>query len=103
MFEAYHLSASPSYILLHSWAVNPRDRRFLFDVAVNIATYIPLGMSAWLAIRRFTSPVLAVLSPVVLGALLSASIEMVQLFTPHRVCSAVDLAARCSMSRWRGL
>ena len=79
------------YILFHSWSVNPRDRRFLFDVAVNIATYIPLGMSGWLAIRRFTSPLLAMLSPVVFGALLSGTLEMVQLFTPHRVCSAVDL------------
>ncbi len=93
MFEVRHLSASPFYILLHSWAANPRDRRFLFDVAVNIASYIPLGMSACLAIRRFTSPALAALSSVVLGALLSATIEMVQLFTPHRVCSAVDLVS----------
>ena len=98
VFEVRHLSASPFYILLHSWSANPQDRRFLFDVAVNIAAYIPLGMSAYLAIRRFRSSTLAVLSPVVLGALLSASVEMVQLFTPHRVCSAVDLVSNISGS-----
>lgn len=91
VFEARYLPASPLYILLHSWDANLRDRRFLFDVAVNIAVYIPLGMSAYLAMRRFKSHALGILVPVALGTLLSATIEMVQLFTPHRVCSAVDL------------
>jgi VanZ family protein len=90
-FEARHLPASPLYILLHSWDANLQDRRFLFDVAVNIAIYIPLGMSAYLALRRFKSHALEILLPVALGTLLSASIEMAQLFTPHRQCSAVDL------------
>jgi len=62
-------------------------------VAVNIAVYIPLGISAYLAMRRVESHVLGILSPVALGALLSATVEMVQLFTPHRVCSAVDLVS----------
>ena len=91
VFEARYLPASPLYILLHSWDANLHDRRFLFDVAVNIAVYIPLGMSAYLAMRRFKSHALGILVPVALGALLSATIEMVQLFTPHRVCSALDL------------
>jgi VanZ family protein len=53
--------------------------------------YIPLGASAYLVMRRFKSHVLVILLPVALGTLLSATIEMVQLFTPHRLCSAVDL------------
>ena len=51
-FEVRHLSDSPLYILFHSWDGNVRDRRFLFDVAVNIAIYVPLGATAYLASRR---------------------------------------------------
>jgi VanZ family protein len=90
VFEVRHLPANPLYILLHSWGANLRNRRFLFDVAVNIAIYIPLGMSAYLAMRRFKSRALEIVVPVVLGTLLSATMEMAQLFTPHRECSAVD-------------
>jgi VanZ family protein len=90
-FTAHHLAASPLHILLHSWDANIYDRRFLFDMAVNVAVYIPLGMSAYLAFRRFKSVALEFLAPVALGALLSASMEMLQLFTPHRQCSAIDL------------
>jgi len=67
------------------------DRRFIFDVAVNIAIYVPLGMSGYLAFRRLTSTALCVTAPIVSGAVLSASMEMLQLFTPHRQCSTVDL------------
>ena len=62
-------------------------------MVVNIAVYMPLGGSAYLAMQRFKSNVLAVLSPAALGTLLSATIEMAQLFTPHRLCSAVDLVS----------
>lgn len=91
-FEARPLPASPLYLLLHSWDANLGDRRFLFDVAVNIAIYIPLGMSAYLALRRFRSRVLEILAPVAIGTVLSASMEVIQLFTPHRHCSSIDLA-----------
>jgi VanZ family protein len=50
---------------------------------------VPLGASAYLALRR--NRVLKILAPIAIGLVLSASIEMIQLFTPHRVCSAVDL------------
>ena len=91
VFEARHLAASPLHILLHSWNVNIYDRRLLFDMAVNVAVYVPLGMSANLAFRRFKSIAWEFLAPVALGALLSASMEMLQLYTPHRQCSAIDL------------
>jgi len=83
-FQATSLPASPLYILLHTWDANPADRRFLFDIAVNIAIYIPLGMSGYLAFRR-------VFTPVAIGTVLSASMEMLQLYTPHRQCSSIDL------------
>jgi VanZ family protein len=88
VFEARQLPASPLYILLHSWDdASHRDRLFLFDIAVNIAIYVPLRMSACLALRLRSR----VLEVVALGTVLSASLEMAQLFTSKRVCSSVDL------------
>jgi VanZ family protein len=79
-------------MLLHSWG-GSLDRRGISDIIVNIALYIPLGFSAHLAMgksvfRRYRVPLVA---PVLLGGLLSASIEMTQLFVPGRNCSALDL------------
>jgi hypothetical protein len=48
-------------------------------------------MSAYLAFRRTRSRLVALAGPVVLGALLSASIEMIQLYVPGRHCSTLDL------------
>jgi len=48
-------------------------------------------MSAYLAMRRFQSHILAILGPITLGAILSGSVEMIQLYTPSRVCSSLDL------------
>lgn len=90
-FEIHPLPASPLYLLFHSWDANFADRRIVFDVAVNIGIYIPLGMSAFFAFRRFGNTALELLTPVAIGTSLSASMEMTQLFTPHRQCSSVDL------------
>lgn len=68
------------------------SRRFLADVAVNIAIYVPLGMSGYLAFRRYKSKLVAIASPILIGAAVSACVEMGQLFTLHRQTSAVDLA-----------
>jgi VanZ family protein len=84
------LPESPFYILLHSWGW-VETPRFLSDVIINIAIYVPLGMSAYLTLRRYGSRLLAIAGPIVLGTALSASVEMVQLYTPTRFCSMVDL------------
>lgn len=82
------LPASPVWMLLHSWGTSGGDRRFVADIIVNIALYVPLGMSGYLALRR-RGP--RIFGPVLIGALVSASVEMLQLYTPTRVCSALDL------------
>ena len=69
---------------MHAWKVDA-GRRFLADIIVNIAIYVPLGMSGYLAFRKHR-----ILSPMLLAVVLSASIEMVQLFVPSRNCSAID-------------
>lgn len=48
--------------------------------------------------RRLTSRGGAVLGTIALGTVLSAGIEMAQLFTPRRVCSAVDLVTNIAGS-----
>ena len=90
-FVAVELSASPLWILLHSWNTGPHNRRFISDVLVNVFLYIPLGASAWLAFRRHLHPFLAAMLAISLGIALSASAEMLQLFIPGRDCSALDL------------
>ena len=89
-FVSRQLDHTPVYILLHSWEVF-EGRRFVSDVIINIAVYVPLGMSAYLAFRRYRSASLAAFGPIALGAMLSASVEMLQIFTPGRDCSTIDL------------
>ncbi|HZL55494.1 MAG TPA: VanZ family protein [Bryobacteraceae bacterium] len=91
-FVARQLDTNPLSILLHSWNSDVIDRRFIADVIINIAIYVPLGMTGYLAFRRYRLWMLEIAGPVLLGALLSATMEMLQLFTPHRMCSAIDLA-----------
>lgn len=93
------LPASPLWILLHSWpaTLDPHDAR---DAIVNVTLYIPFGVFSFLSLTgsrgtpggsavrpRLLSAALAT----TLGALLSACIEMLQLFEPERVCSLLDL------------
>jgi VanZ family protein len=71
-------------MLVHSW--NPHLTRWLLrDAVVNVALYVPLGMSAALAFRR------QIYLPIVLGFLLSVSVELLQLFEPGRDSSAMDV------------
>ena len=64
----------------------------VFDLAANVAVYVPFGFFLTLALHRlpgrFTAPVLAVL----LAAALSFALETVQTWLPSRVPSNVDLA-----------
>jgi VanZ family protein len=62
---------------------------------INIALYVPFGMSAFSLFRRYRRTVLAWIGPVFLGAALSCCIEMIQLFEPTRHCSALDVL--CNM------
>jgi VanZ family protein len=87
-FLHIRLPANPLWILLHSWGGAAGDRRFMADVIVNIALYVPLGTSGYLAFRGRR---LRIFGPLLIAALVSASVEMLQLYTPSRVCSALDL------------
>jgi VanZ family protein len=85
-FDAHRMpgTANPVWILLHSW---PRSfDRFAFrDTVTNLFLYMPLGFCAALAFgRRWWAAVL-------LGAGLSAGIEMLQVYDYTRTCSLADL------------
>jgi VanZ family protein len=87
-FVARQLNASPLWILLHSMDAGLSRRRLLSDVAVNICLYVPLGITAAHAFGKKMRHALVALA---LGTAVSASIEMLQLFTPGRTCSTYDL------------
>jgi VanZ family protein len=88
---ARDLAGNPLSLLLHSWP--PGVNRFIFrDIVVNVALYVPAGVTGHLAFRRFGKMWLSVAAPIVICTVVSGSIEMIQLFVPSRDTSALDLA-----------
>jgi VanZ family protein len=65
---------------------------FLRDEVVNIVLYIPLGLTAHFAFRKASPKYFDLYGPVLLGFVLSTSIELTQLFEPVRNASVVDIA-----------
>ncbi len=60
-------------------------------MTVNIAIYMPLGFAGYLAFRNARLPYFRFYGPVMLGVLLSTSVELTQLYTPNRDTSLIDL------------
>lgn len=83
---------SPLWILLHSWP-GGINRYLAWDIAVNVALYVPMGLFGFLAVREHVSKAGRILAPLVLAVALSASVEMIQLYDDSRECSAADLAS----------
>jgi len=92
-FHARDYGHNPLWILLHTWPAGAFNRYLLWDVAVNIALYLPLGIFGYLAVSGRASRMLRVLTPLALALALSASIEMLQLFDDSRMCSLSDVAS----------
>lgn len=91
-FAPKHVPGNAFEILLHSWP--PAFSRFVLrDTAVNVALYMPLGFAAYFVLRESRLPLLALHGPVLFGFLLSTTVEVTQLYTPHRDTSALDVAA----------
>jgi hypothetical protein len=59
---------------------------------VNVLLYFPLGLTAVLVLMRRWPRAAAATATVILGAGLSASIEMLQIFDSSRTCSLLDVA-----------
>jgi VanZ family protein len=89
-FTAPRWSGNPLWGVLTSWPV-PTVRRMALDIASNIAIYVPIGFFGYLAGRKAVSRAAAGILVLAFGALLSAGIEVAQVFTPVRIPSAMDL------------
>ena len=90
-FDFGRTDASPLTILLHAWPAKI-DKFAWRDACVNVLLYFPLGLTAVLVFMRRLPRAAAALATVMLGTGLSASIEMLQIFDAHRMCSLLDVA-----------
>lgn len=75
--------------LVDSWADAPSRSDFI----ANILFYMPFGFCAIVALRTGTGTLLRILPVTLIGALLSASMELLQYFDEGRVTAATDLYA----------
>jgi VanZ family protein len=64
-----------------------------FDIATNIAIYVPLGFLLYSALRQALPSAIAFTAALIAGSLLSFSMEFLQNFLPSRVPSNLDLAS----------
>jgi len=66
-----------------------------FDVSIDIVGYIPFGILLVLACYPWLSRLWAAILSMVLGTLVSGSMEAIQTFLPSRVASKLDLETNC--------
>ncbi len=82
----------------------PRPRYVtVFDVALNVLAYIPLGTLACLAFRQANTLPRAILKATAFGAAFSFAMESLQLFVPGRVSSMYDTLANSAGALWGAL
>jgi VanZ family protein len=72
------------------WVVNGTLRRVLLDELLNVGFYVPLGAAAFL-VFTFPRRWFGVIAAIAVGALVSLSVEWMQLYLPDRFSSYVDL------------
>ncbi len=77
--------------LLHAWQPI-RGRGLILDAAQNVVFYVPLGLALFFALARRRRAGLSAALTLLGAAVLSASMEMAQFFTPSRNTSATDLS-----------
>jgi VanZ family protein len=92
-FYARHYDHNPLWILVHRWPSGGLDRYEVWDIAINITLYLPLGIFGYLAVSAVAPRALRILAPLALALGLSAGIEMLQLYDAARVCSLSDVAS----------
>lgn len=85
--------ADPLSIVLHSQLIL-WDRWGLRDIAVNVLLYLPFGAAGFLALaRRGRRRMWAAAGATLAGMLLSATLEMLQVYVPGRDPSLSDVAS----------
>jgi VanZ family protein len=89
-FEFASTAGNPVRVLLHGWPTE-WNRFVLRDMILNVIIYMPLGLVAVLALRRWRSRAFAVAAAIAFGFLLSVSMELLQVYVPGRDSSLVDV------------
>lgn len=80
------------------------------DAVTNLLAYMPLGFLVTVFFARKGNGTVVVVATTVIGCLLSASVEVIQLFLPSRVASSIDFVLNgggtfvggCAAWWWRG-
>jgi VanZ family protein len=88
-FDFTRASGNPFLILLHSWP-SRFGGSLLVDAVLNVAVFVPLGATAYLAMARRHGRAAGYAFALALGTSLSAGVEMLQIYDAHRYCSAAD-------------
>lgn len=65
-------------------------------MVVNVAMYIPAGITGFLAFRRHAGVWTSGAITILIAATVSAGVEMTQIFIPGRSCSALDLTTNAA-------
>jgi VanZ family protein len=91
-FQAWRSSENPLDVVLRSWPTHV-DRYLLRDLVINLSLYFPLGLTAYLAIARRHSRYVAAGVALLAGAVLSTSMEILQVYVPGRVPSLMDIVS----------
>jgi VanZ family protein len=76
----------------------PLNRYVVRDAAVNWLIYIPVGVFGFLAFAGRTRGLVRYALPVLLGFVLSATIEAAQIFAPYRISSVFDVVCNVAGS-----
>jgi VanZ family protein len=89
-FDFDRTDTSPLWILLHAWPA--KFNKFEWrDAGVNLLLYFPLGVTAFLVMAHRLPRAVAGATALLLGLVLSASIEMLQVYDAGRTCSMADV------------
>jgi VanZ family protein len=94
-FHSSSSGGSPFLTLLHSWPY-PLNRFVIRDIFLNIAVYVPLGLTASLSVPERRPSWFRIIFPLGFALLLASVIEMIQLFDAGRMCSALDVVSNTS-------
>jgi VanZ family protein len=91
LFIPKHYSVPHKAILQWPWNEYRPNRSYVVDIAVNIAGFVPLGflLSAFLwSTTRSQRPIL---TAILIGALISLTIELLQAYIPQRTSGMTDI------------
>lgn len=92
-FQGEEIPYNPLILLLHSWR---GGRLFPFQIRdgiINVLLYIPVGACGYLAFAGMRRRWLAFWAPVALGAALSVTVEILQVYERTRTTSLLDVYA----------